>query len=241
MHWFHDPSLPAALSESYRGVLIGSEAAHALQALRVRGGERVVLTDGKGRAATCTVVASEKQSLSYVVESVQQPPKPEPEIWLVQALAKGGRDELAIQTATELGATGIIGWQAERSVVRWDETKRAKGLSRWNQICIEAAKQSQRAHFPEVFPELALGLPHHLPGLTLVLEPTGSQKVSEVDLLGQNRINLIVGPEGGFENRELEGAAKNGYHLARLGSEILRTSSAGPAAIAAIQTLLGRW
>lgn len=241
MHWFHDPSLPPSVAVGYQGELAGPEAAHASQALRVRVGERVVLTDGTGRAFTCNVAGLTKQSLQYFVESTEHRPKPEPEIWLIQALAKGGRDELAIQTATELGATGIIGWQADRSVVRWDESKSAKGLNRWNQICVEAAKQSQRAHFPIVMPELARGLPRNLPGLTLVLEPTATERVSEVVLAGQTRVNLIVGPEGGFEPGELEAAAGERYRLSRLGTEILRTSSAGPAAIAAIQTLLNRW
>ncbi len=163
-----------------------------------------------------------------------------PELWLVQALAKGDRDELAIQAATELGVSGVIPWAAERSVSRWDGIKADRGRERWAAIVREATKQSIRARIPVVESMMSTSAVATLPGLTLVLEPTAPIPLTSVALEGE-RINLVVGPEGGIAPRELEAFVSAGATPVRLGTEVLRTSTAGPAALAVVNAGLGRW
>lgn len=240
MHWFYDPGLaPNATIDE--GVLTGSDGHHAVNALRVRQGEVFAITNGLGLVATCEAIASVKSELRYRVIERTSEQRSSQEVWLYQALAKGDRDELAIQAATELGASGIAAWQGGRSVSRWDGAKVAKGLDRWKQICVEASKQSQRAWFPEIASDAPQGLPIKLPGLTVLLEPSADRKFSQLPLLGAPRINLVVGPEGGFTPQELAFGRELGYEEAKLGSEILRTSTAGPAAIAMLHVISGRW
>ena len=159
---------------------------------------------------------------------------------LVQALAKGDRDELAIQAATELGATAIIPWQASRSISRWDGPKIAKGQARWQQIVSEAAKQSLRAYTPEVkniveIKELAALVSSF--DQVLVLDTSATVSIAEAGIPISGSIAVVVGPEGGIEQSELDALQNAGAKLVSLGANVLRTSTAGPALIAAL--LLG--
>lgn len=240
MHWFYDPSLSQLIAGEER-TLIGTEGHHASGPLRIRPGELITVTNGVGLIAECEALATAKSELRYRVLTSTQSEPLGMEIWLYQALAKSDRDELAVQNATELGVFGVAAWQAARSVSRWEGIKVQKGLTRWNQICIEAAKQSQRAWFPALSEVVAEGIPANLPGLTLMLEPTAKAKLSELAIINASRVNLLVGPEGGFTEQELLQGASMGYQAARLGAEILRTSSAGPAAIALIHGITGYW
>jgi 16S rRNA (uracil1498-N3)-methyltransferase len=174
---------------------------------------------------------------AVTVERAIREERPRPELWLAQALAKGDRDELAIQAATELGVSGVIPWQAERSVSRWEGAKAEKGRDRWQSIVREASKQSIRAWTPRVEGIATTAALAQLPGLVLVLEPTASTRLTDVVLDDADRITLVVGPEGGVSPKELEQFATH----VRLGSEVLRTSTAGPAAIAVLNARLGRW
>lgn len=241
MHWFYDPLLADSVTLADIGVLVGAEGQHATGSLRIRPGELIVITNGRGLVVEAEALEIGRGELTYRPKTKRVETAISPEIWLFQALAKGDRDELAIQAATELGVSGVVAWQAARSVARWEGPKISKGIARWRLICSEAAKQSHRSWFPEIADDLVFGLPANLPGLTLVLEPTADTKLTEVAVAGLPRVNLIVGPEGGFDAQELDRARQAGYQLVRLGSEILRTSSAGPAAIASIHTLSGRW
>lgn len=216
--------------------LTGDEAKHAVTVARTRVGERLAIGNGRGLVASGTVTSTEPFSLE--VDEVRVEPAPDPQLWLVQALAKGDRDELAVQAATELGVSGVIPWAAERSVSRWDGAKAAKGIARWQAIVREASKQSIRAWVPEVG---ALATTNQLEGFLLVLDPTAATALSAVELPTTGRISVVVGPEGGISPRELEKLEGAGAVRVRLGQEILRTSTAGPAAIAVLNARLGRW
>lgn len=232
--------LSAALQSAAVGsqvVLLGEDAKHAVTVARTRVGERLSIGNGCGLVVHGSVESVEQGQLSLVVESVRDEPRPSPELWLVQALAKGDRDELAVQAATELGASGVIPWSASRSVTRWDAAKAEKGRARWEAIVREASKQSIRAWVPEVEP-LATAATVAARGGVLVLDPTASTRLSEVDLPSDGRIHLVVGPEGGIDEREF--TALGGTRV-RLGAEVLRTSTAGPAALAVLNARLGRW
>jgi 16S rRNA (uracil1498-N3)-methyltransferase len=220
--------------------LDGPEGKHAVQVRRMRQGEAIQVSDGKGLRVRGTVIAVSGSSLKLEVSEVLLEELPARQITLVQALAKGDRDELAIQAATELGAMGIIPWQASRSISRWDGPKIVKGQTRWQQIVSEAAKQSLRAYTPQVqniadTKDLASRLSEF--DLVLVLDTSATTNISEISIPKVSKMAIVVGPEGGIEQSELDSLEKAGAKLVSLGTNILRTSTAGPALIAAL--LLG--
>lgn len=222
--------------------LTGDEARHAVSVARVRVGERLALGDGRGTIVHGEVVATAPRELRLEVGETQVSDRAAPAIALVQALAKGDRDELAVQAATELGVDRIVPWAAARSVSRWDGPKAVKGRQRWTTIAREAAKQSIRAWVPEVDDVTATArLPERLAGARiLVLEPTAPAALTDLSFDGRD-LALLVGPEGGVAPAELDALIAAGAEAVRLGSTVLRTSTAGPAAIAVISAALGRW
>jgi 16S rRNA (uracil1498-N3)-methyltransferase len=231
---------PADAEIGARVSITGDEARHAVQVARVRLGERIAIGDGSGFLVWGAVVATSSTELAIEVDEVRHDPEPEPQLWLAQALAKGDRDELAIQAATELGAAGVIPWAAERSVSRWEGAKASKGRERWASIVREASKQAVRSRVPDVAALVTTAQLAALPGALLVLDPLGEVALTEVPL-GPEPITLIVGPEGGIAPREFATLVEAGATRVRLGSEVLRTSTAGPAALAVLNSRLGRW
>jgi 16S rRNA (uracil1498-N3)-methyltransferase len=223
-------------------VLDGDEARHAVTVARVRAGERVAIGDGRGRIVRGAVTATEPRRLQLEVDEVHVEEAPSPRITLVQALAKGDRDELAVQAATELGVDRIVPWSAARSVSRWEGAKAEKGRVRWATIVREAVKQSIRAWVPAVDAVATTGqLPARFEGeRMLLLEPTARTPLSGIRPDGRDLV-LVVGPEGGIDPRELERLEAAGAERVRLGNSVLRTSTAGPAAIAVLSASLGRW
>lgn len=222
--------------------LTGAEAKHASTVNRTRPGETVLIGNGRGLVASGAVVVATGSELTIDVEAVERVPHGEPAITLVQALAKGDRDELAVQAATELGVDTVVPWAAARSVSRWEGPKVAKGRDRWAAIVREASKQSIRAWTPEVG-ELAstarvaaLAASHRL----LVLEPGATEALTAMRQDGRP-LALVVGPEGGIAPHELDAFRAAGAEIVRLGETVLRTSTAGPAALAVLNVALGRW
>jgi 16S rRNA (uracil1498-N3)-methyltransferase len=224
--------------------LSGQEAKHAISVRRMRVGEAIQLSNGLGLRARGSVAQIDGQQLKMLVDEVSVERQPALAITLVQALAKGDRDELAVQAATELGAVGIIPWQAERSISRWDGAKVAKGVERWQTIATEAAKQSLRALHPKVADLLTtkqLTAEVGSLGKVLVLDPTASIGLSEIKFELPTSIAVVVGPEGGISDSELEMLENAGAVRVHIGESILRTSTAGLAAISGIQALAGIW
>lgn len=223
--------------------LVGDEARHAASVARLTLGETIRVGDGAGTLATATArEVSPKEVQLEIQDTTFQPPN-QPEVWLVQALAKGDRDELAVQTCTELGVDRIIPWQASRSVSRWTGDKLDKGVARWQKIAVEASKQSLRAWVPQVeqamtTQEIAnLGNVHQL----LLLNPEASDSLSAYIPLPDRNLLVMVGPEGGVDPAEVELLLDSGAVDLKLGSTVLRTSSAGPAALALVNSSMGRW
>lgn len=221
----------------------GSEGRHAVAVSRLRAGETVVIGNGRGLVAEAEAVAVTKSSATLRIESVRYEDAPALTITLVQGLAKGDRDERAVEAATELNVSVIVPWAATRSVSRWDVDKATKGQLRWASIAREASKQSLRAWQPVVEPlertsQVALRAQS---SLLLVLDPTANETLSHALATRPDRVTLVVGPEGGISEDELAQFSAAGAVRVRLGANILRTSTAGPAAIAAINELLGVW
>ncbi|MEX0151486.1 16S rRNA (uracil(1498)-N(3))-methyltransferase [Microbacterium sp. LMI1-1-1.1] len=224
--------------------LTGAEAHHAAAVRRVRVDEAVTLGDGRGVWLEGVVTAATPKQVDVRVTGRTEVPASAPRIVLVQALAKGDRDELAVQAATELGVDAIVPWQAARSVSRWD-AKAEKGLARWRTIVREAAKQAHRAWIPPVegVARTADLVARAGTSQVLVLEPLASDRLSAVaaEPSDGRDVVLVVGPEGGIAPEELAALADAGARLVRLGDTVLRTSTAGAAAISVLSAASGRW
>ncbi|MFD5215061.1 16S rRNA (uracil(1498)-N(3))-methyltransferase [Microbacterium sp. NPDC058345] len=222
--------------------LTGAEAKHAAVVRRVRVGESVTIGDGAGVWLEGAVEDVSASQVTVRISRRSTQDAPVARITLAQALAKGDRDELAVQAACELGVDEIVPWQAARSVSRWEGAKAGKGRERWSAIVREAAKQAHRAWIPDVTAvESTAQLAKRAPDARLlVLDPWTETRLSSIRP-DHRDIVLVVGPEGGIAPEELERLETAGAERVRLGDTVLRTSTAGPAAIAVLSTMLGRW
>ena len=231
-----ESTIPGALV-----ILDGPEGRHASTVSRIRVGESLLLGNGRGLVISGTVTESTKDVLTLRVDTVENFPLTTPRITLVQALAKTDRDERAVEASTELGVDSVIAWAADRSVSRWDGPKVAKGLTRWSTIAKEASKQSMRPYLPRVEShstsrELGVLLAgQHI----VVLDPTGDSSLGSLELDDRD-LAIVVGPEGGITPAELSLFRDLGASIVTVGSHILRTSTAGPAALAILNGKLGR-
>ncbi|WP_037576511.1 16S rRNA (uracil(1498)-N(3))-methyltransferase [Phaeacidiphilus oryzae] len=239
-------------SESLAGVapgavvrLHGPEGRHAVSVKRLAQGERLVLTDGQGTGAAGTVTAVEgKDQLEVRVDEPLAEPAPGVRVTVVQALPKGDRGELAVETMTEVGVDEVVPWAASRCITQWRGDRGEKALAKWRSAAREAGKQSRRLRFPEVG-----GLATTRQVATLiaesdfaaVLHEEGARPLATEPLPESGRILLVVGPEGGVAPDELAAFAEAGAASYRLGRSVLRTSTAGVAAGALLMGRTGRW
>lgn len=222
-------------------VLDGDEGRHAARVKRLAIGEQILVGDGRGSIATCTVRMVGPDRVEATVGSRRVERLPDPRLVVVQALPKGDRAELAVELLTELGADEIVPWAASRSVPHWRHGRETRGLDRWRRTAREAAKQSRRAWLP-VIHDLAStdDVAARLAASTvLVLHESASSGLSAAALPSSGTITLVVGPEGGITDQEL--AAFGPGRAVRLGDPVLRTSTAGAAALAVLAARLGRW
>ncbi|MFD6970975.1 16S rRNA (uracil(1498)-N(3))-methyltransferase [Streptomyces sp. NPDC059949] len=229
-------------------VLDGPEGRHAVSVKRLNPGEAVVLTDGRGGWAEAVVKAAEgKDRLVVAVSSAGREQEPPVRITVVQALPKGDRGELAVETMTETGVDAIVPWQASRCITQWRGDRGAKSLAKWRATAREAGKQSRRVRFPEVAEAMSTKQVAALlagADLAMVLHedrdtPSGALATAELPASGS--VVLVVGPEGGVSPEELAVFAEAGAHPYRLGRSVLRTSTAGTAATAVLLARTGRW
>jgi 16S rRNA (uracil1498-N3)-methyltransferase len=226
-------------------ILDGDEGRHAATVRRIRAGERIDLADGLGLVAHCEVTAAGRDRLDLRVHSLDELPVPRVRLALAQALAKGGRDEQAVETATEVGVDVVLPWQAGRSVVRWQGERGEKALRRWEAVAREAAKQSRRPRIPLLegvrsTPELARRAAEST--LALVLHEAAKRPLLDVALPESGEVLVIVGPEGGISDEEVILLAEQGAAVpVRLGREVLRASTAGPVALGWLAARTGRW
>ena len=217
--------------------LTGDEGRHAARVRRVLVGEQVLVGDGRGHIAECTVSTVTADGLELRVTARRTVPAPDPRLVIVQALPKGDRAELAVETMTELGVDVIVPWAAARSIAQWHGARGIKALEKWRRTAREAAKQSRRAWVPEVRDLVTTA--EVVP--TLVLHEAASAPLSSVALPDHGDILLVIGPEGGIADDELDAFASAGATAVRLGEPVLRTSTAGAAVLAALSVRLGRW
>lgn len=222
----------------------GDEAHHAVAVRRLGVGERVVLTDGRGRAVSGAVSATAKKAFDLVVDEVTDSPRPAPTVTVVQALPKGDRGELAVEVLTEVGVDVVVPWAASRSVAVWRGERAAKSHAKWASTAREAAKQARRVWHPEVAPLASTAdvvARIEAAEVALVLHEEASAPLSSLEVPDAGEVLLVVGPEGGVSPEELEAFAAAGAVPVRLGREVLRTSTAGVVAVGALLSRTARW
>ncbi|MBD0837606.1 MULTISPECIES: 16S rRNA (uracil(1498)-N(3))-methyltransferase [unclassified Streptomyces] len=228
-----------------RYVLDGPEGRHAVSVKRLRAGEGVVLTDGAGRWAECVVLETEgKDRLVVELGEVAEEAEASPRITVVQALPKGDRGELAVETMTEVGVDAIVPWAASRCITQWKGERGLKALTKWRATAREAGKQSRRVRFPEVADAATSKQVAALlakADFAAVLHESGQEPLATVGLPAAGEIVLVVGPEGGVAPEELALFEEAGALPYRLGPSVLRTSTAGTAAAALLLGRTGRW
>jgi 16S rRNA (uracil1498-N3)-methyltransferase len=242
--------------------LHGAEARHAAVVQRRDAGERIDIVDTTGVRLVGTIRqvggpasagppagrTTEPHEVAVDVVQVCREPAPEPALVLVQALAKGDRDERAIEAATEVGVDRVVPWQAQRSIVVWRGQRAAKSRALWLGTVRAAAKQSRRAWVPPVAEAVDLrGLTalaatvRASGGVVLVLDADASLPLADAPLPTAGEVVVVVGPEGGITQPELDALTDVGAAVVRLGPHVLRTSTAGPVALALLAQRLGRW
>jgi 16S rRNA (uracil1498-N3)-methyltransferase len=221
--------------------LRGDEGRHAARVRRLEVGEPVLVGDGRGVVLACSVDAVLADGLRLAVLDRRVEPEPTVRLIVAQALPKGDRAELAVEVLTELGVDEIIPWAASRSIAQWRAERGEKALAKWRRTAQEASKQSRRARVP-VIGELANTAALCAgSGPMLVLHESAELGLSAVDLPDAGDLRLVVGPEGGISDAELDQFLAAGARVVRLGTPVLRTSTAGAAALAVLSARLGRW
>jgi 16S rRNA (uracil1498-N3)-methyltransferase len=234
----------SALRSGTTVVVDGAEGHHAASVRRLRPGEDVVLTDGAGSLARGVVETVGKDRLVVALGQVTVEPAPAPRLVVVQALAKGDRGELAVATMTEVGVDVVVPWASSRCTVRWDGERATRALGRWRATAREAAKQSRRARLPEVADLASTADVEVLlrrAAAAYVLHEEATEPLAGAAPPGAGDVVLVVGPEGGLSPEELDRFAAAGAPAYRLGPTVLRTSTAGPAALAVLLSRTARW
>lgn len=231
------------LPSAGRARLDGDEGRHAARVKRIGAGERIVLADDLGAVADCVVAEVRGDALEVEVVDWRHVPPPDPWLVVAQAVPKGDRAELAVETMTELGVDEVLPWTAARSVVQWRDGRDAKAVDKWRRTAREATKQSRRPRVPVVTDAASTqDVAERLRGACgLVLHESADAPLAATPLPEAGEIVIVVGPEGGISDDELVAFAEAGAAAVRLGEPVLRTSTAGAAALAVVSARLGRW
>lgn len=218
--------------------ITGEEARHAARVLRVRVGEQITVADDTGRvvhAVVSAVGAIVRASIEH--EAMVEPATPQ--IVLVQAVAKGDRMDDVISKGVEVGVSRITPFIAERSIIRWDASRARKARDRWTSVARSAAKQSRSARLT-IIDEVGFGLPEVDGPATVALHEAGETRLRDVlPATAPQTLTLIVGPEGGLTDSELEALGRGGARIVTLGERVLRTETAGLVAATIVAHVYG--
>jgi len=232
---------PQSLSSAENIELTGSAAHYLVRVLRVSKGAPLILFNGDGKDYSAEISSIESQRVLVRLLDSRIAGKESPlKITLVQAVCRGERMDYAIQKATELGVHCIQPLISQRVEVRLDESRQAKRTAHWQGVVVSACEQSGRAVVPEVKNAVSVleWISDADESPRLVLDPFAENKLSGFSVEG-NRISILVGPEGGFADEEMQQFSVNGVVGLSLGPRVLRTETAGPAAIAVLQAKTG--
>lgn len=234
---FDEAILPGAVVE-----LVGDEAHHAVSVRRIAVGQGVLLSNGAGVGVRGVVTQVGKRQLSVEAREVIVGQAPAVRWTVVQALAKGERSEIAVQMATELGASHIIAWQAARSIVRWQGERGDKALAKWRSTARESAKQARRFAVPGVTAGSTKDVVQAIAAAdaALVLHEDAVEHIAQVELPEQGVGIVIVGPEGGITADELEAFVAAGARPVLISDAVLRTSTAAAVALGQLDVVARR-
>ncbi|WP_226470580.1 16S rRNA (uracil(1498)-N(3))-methyltransferase [Luteimonas panaciterrae] len=231
------------LSVGMRLALPESAAAHLVRVLRFGVGDTCVLFNGEGRDYDARIVSADKRGAEVEIVAARDVTNESPlRIVLVQGIARGEKMDWILQKATELGVAAFVPVSSDRSEVKLDADRAGKRLAHWRSVVISACEQSWRARVPEVAtPQSLTAALSALPGdsLRLMLDPDARDSIHSLQAPGDNPLVIAIGPEGGWSPRDRASLADAGFIGLRLGPRILRTETAGIAAIAALQSRFG--
>lgn len=233
---------PQALTPNGTISLQGQAHLHLAKVLRKQTGQSICLFDGLGTSIEAQIIAIDKKTTHLrLADTSQQHPLEAPYIHLGQVIAKGDKMDFVIQKATELGVHKICPLWSRRCDVRLDASRLQKRLSHWQNVAIAACEQSKRNWLPEIMSpmEFSVFCQHAVQSNKFILHPTKIASQASCQL--SDDIALLVGPEGGFSQDEIELALAQDFRGMRLGKHVLRTETAALAAISAIQYKYGNW
>lgn len=219
-----------------------TSAAHLTRVLRLQVGDSCVVFDGRGQEADAQLVAIDKRGARVRIGKVRTPANESPlRITLLQGVARGEKMDLILQKGTELGVSAFVPVFSDRSEVKLDGARAAKRLDHWRGVVVSACEQSGRAWVPEVQPPvpLANALATLAATARLLLDPVATMSCRTALAADQRDVVLAVGPEGGWSPQDHSLLEARGFLGVRLGPRVLRTETAGLAAIAALQALHG--
>ncbi|WP_290651105.1 16S rRNA (uracil(1498)-N(3))-methyltransferase [Aquisalimonas sp.] len=233
--------VPGPLAEGVELTLEGAAANH-LRVLRLRAGHPLVAFDGRGGSHDAQVIAVERRRVAILLTGARDGGVESPlHTVLIQGISKGERMDWTIQKAVELGVSRIIPVITARSVINTEPARLQKKVDHWRSIVISACEQCGRNLLPALDDARPLSSrwAEFPGGVRLFLNPQGGCRVSDLPPPGEAGCTLLIGPEGGLNEREASGARENGFEPVRLGPRVLRTETAGVAVLAALQTLWG--
>ena len=236
---FYVADLPSKVNERFR--LVGQIGHHISRVLRAVADEELLLSDGKGHWSRVSIITLDKTSVELaVLESGFQAPR-DISITVVQGITKGDRSRENIELLVQAGVDRIVPWKASRSIGKLPD-----GVDKLKIAVIESGKQSRRYYLPEVDDVVNMEQLQSIirsADLSVVLAAHTEKKLSEI--VDKNAhltsVVLIIGPEGGISDKELEMMVEAGGVPAKLGRTILRSAHAGIAAVSAISVALGLW
>lgn len=224
-------------------LLPATAARHLVRVLRLRAGARIEIFNGDGREYPAEIIAAGPRQDCRIRLGQAQQPNVESSIavTLAQAVGRGERMDWCIQKSTELGVAHIQPLLTERTEVRLDAQRAARRQAHWQQVAVAAAEQSRRVRVPRIDPPIPVQDLQAGPGLNLVLHPSASHHPADLTAPAEGAFCVVIGPEGGLSDSEIDVLRRRGYEELRLGARILRTETAGPAILALLQTRFGDW
>ncbi len=224
-------------------IQLDAQASHHLTAvLRANTENTVTIFNGKGGEYKSTITQINKKQVSVQInEHVAREAESPLELCLAQGISRGEKMDYTIQKAVELGVKKIIPLFTERCTVKLDEERRAKRFQHWQSIIISACEQSGRNQIPELLFPMTLenSLRSVQADWCFVLSPIATSQLKDKPVQKQQRVILLIGPEGGLSESEISLACQQGFLPLNLGPRILRTETAAVAAITALQCSFG--
>ena len=224
-------------------IIEGDEAHHAINVLRIKTGEEILISDGVGNWVRASVESIAKKKFEAKILERGKEIARKPKLTILQALPKSDRTKEAIELLVQAGVDEIIPWSAERSIAK----AKSDTSDKWQVGAIAAAKQARRFHIPNLAPvsDLASFLSSRVGNFALlVLHESATTKLSAVVSSKMNELDeiiIVIGPEGGICGSELALFEEGGGLVVKMGEPVFRSAHAGAAALSAISALLGRW